>query len=64
MELFFVFTLTFLGIVYFLPIVVAANRNHRQLGPIAAVTILFGWTFVGWGVALVWSLTSDVKKKP
>jgi hypothetical protein len=23
---------------------------------IAAVNVLFGWTFLGWGVAIVWAL--------
>lgn len=48
------------GIVaYFIPTVIAVMRKHSQTVPIVAVNILLGWTFLGWVVALVWSLTAD-----
>lgn len=43
---------------YFLPLIVAALRKHRQLPAIAMVDILLGWTVLGWIGALVWALTS------
>lgn len=49
---------------YFVPTVVAFNRDHRNAAAIAALNLLLGWTFLGWIIALVWSLTADVKKTP
>jgi hypothetical protein len=42
---------------YFLPSFIAWNK--RSSGAIIALNILLGWTFIGWVVALVWSLTVD-----
>ncbi|MGA7909625.1 MAG: superinfection immunity protein, partial [Candidatus Sulfotelmatobacter sp.] len=42
---------------YFLPSIIAWNK--RNSGAIIALNILLGWTFIGWVVALVWSLTAD-----
>ena len=41
---------------YFLPTILAAVRHCRQLVAIILLTVLAGWTFVGWIIALVWSL--------
>ena len=41
----------------FLPTLVARSRNHPNVLPIFLVNLFFGWTFVGWLVALVWSCT-------
>jgi hypothetical protein len=48
--------------VYFLPAIVARNRNHSNAGAIYFLNLLFGWTFIGWGVALVWAMTDNVRK--
>jgi predicted membrane channel-forming protein YqfA (hemolysin III family) len=47
---------------HILPIIIAAYRGHKNTGPIVAVTLLLGWTLVGWVVALAWSLTDNVKE--
>lgn len=47
---------------YFLPILIAAARKHNQILPITLITIFLGWTFLGWLVATIWSLSSDVEK--
>lgn len=47
----------FLVAAYFLPWIIASRRDHHQVGAIAAVNILLGWTFLGWVVAFIWSLT-------
>lgn len=41
----------------FLPTLVAKSRNHPNTLPIFLVNLFFGWTFVGWVVALVWACT-------
>ena len=43
--------------IYFLPSLIALIRRHN-LPAVAALNVLLGWTFVGWVVALVWSLSS------
>lgn len=45
--------------VYFVPSFIAVNRNKRNKNAIFALNLLLGWTFVGWVVALVWSLMQD-----
>ncbi len=43
---------------YFLPTIIAvAFRKRKTLG-IVLVNILTGWTFIGWVVALTWSLAA------
>lgn len=45
----------FLILLYFVPTVVALLRGHRQTFPIAVVNVVFGWTLLGWVVALAWA---------
>lgn len=44
---------------YFVPSFIAVNKNKRNKNAIFALNLLLGWTFVGWVVALVWSLMRD-----
>lgn len=46
------------GFIYFLPLVIAIVREHRQLVAIGALNLLLGWTFIGWVGALVWALVN------
>lgn len=39
----------------FLPTLVAKSRNHPNTGVIFLVNLFFGWTFIGWLIALVWA---------
>lgn len=48
-----------LTLLYMLPGIVALLRWHRNWVPIAVLTMLTGWTGIGWIVALVWSLTNQ-----
>ncbi|TWT41096.1 hypothetical protein RAS1_37880 [Phycisphaerae bacterium RAS1] len=50
--------------VYFLPTIVAVHRNHYNTTAIFALNLLLGWSFVGWVVALVWSLTAPPPAYP
>jgi len=52
--LFGVILLAFISI----PIWIAVKRNHPQKGPIIALTIIGGWTAIGWIIALIWSLST------
>ncbi len=44
--------LAVVGAIYFLPTIIAANRQHHNVGAIVVVNLLLGWTFIGWVVAL------------
>ncbi len=47
-------------LVYCLPAYVGLMRRHRQAAAITVLNLLLGWTFLGWCVAMVWAMTSDV----
>lgn len=52
--------MAFSGILLFvicaLPTLVVAFRRHPDWKPILILNWLFGWTIIGWVVALVWSV--------
>lgn len=48
---------------YFWPTLIARQRNHPNTAAILALNLLLGWTFVGWVLALVWSLTA-INRRP
>lgn len=55
--MFLTLVVSFLIIVYFLPTIIAVHRQHHNRVAIFVLNLLFGWSFVGWGIALVWSVT-------
>jgi hypothetical protein len=58
---FFFFPIFGFGFVmYFLPSIVALARSKRDIVSIVLLNFFLGWTMIGWVVALVWSLKSDV----
>jgi Superinfection immunity protein len=42
---------------YFLPALIAYARGHDQVLMILVIDFLFAWTVLGWGIALLWSIT-------
>ena len=50
--------------VYFLPTLIAIFRSHHQWGAIAVINVFFGWTFIGWVVALAWSVSAARERSP
>ena len=48
---------------YWMPTIWASQRKHNELIQIIVLNFLAGWTFVGWVVAIVWSLTTNIKKE-
>jgi T4 superinfection immunity protein len=57
------FFLSFLGlgfVLYFLPSIVAFARNKRDASAIVLLNFFLGWTAIGWIVALVWAVKTDV----
>jgi hypothetical protein len=51
-------TLLLFLLLYFLPAIIASNREHPQLNAIGVINILLGWTVIGWIAALVWALSA------
>jgi hypothetical protein len=54
-------SMIFFGI-YFLPAIIAGNREHNNFWPILVLNFLLGYTFIGWVFALIWSMTDNVKE--
>lgn len=54
--------ITFL-IIYFIPYLISCLRSHNNCGPIFVTNLVFGWTVIGWFVALIWSITDNTKEK-
>lgn len=50
------FILASIGL-YFLPAIIAFTRNHHQKAAISVLTLVGGWSGIGWIVALVWACT-------
>jgi hypothetical protein len=48
-------------LVWILPIIIAFMRGHPDVVAITAVDLLFGWSFIGWGIALVWSIKAFMR---
>jgi hypothetical protein len=49
--------LIILALAYFVPSLIALARGNN-FPAVFALNLLLGWTFVGWVIALVWSLTA------
>jgi hypothetical protein len=44
-------------LLYFVPSIVACRRKNRAA--IFVTNLLFGWTMLGWGIALIWAVKTD-----
>jgi hypothetical protein len=53
-----VLSLVGLALLYVTPTVIAWVRGHDQFRGIILVNLLFGWTGLGWIVAMLWCTTS------
>lgn len=51
--------LIMMGVIYFIPSVIANNRKHRQFTAIFILNLFFGWTLIGWVGALIWAVLND-----
>lgn len=47
--------------VYFLPMIIGALKDHKNMLPIALVNIFLGWSLIGWVAALVWAFIDNSK---
>jgi hypothetical protein len=56
--------LVVLAVPYWIPTVVAFIRGHQSKLGILALNLFLGWTFIGWVIALVWSLSETTSQTP
>jgi hypothetical protein len=47
-------------VMYFLPSIIAFARSKRDTMAILLLNFFLGWTMIGWVVALVWALKTDI----
>jgi hypothetical protein len=47
-------------VMYFPPSIIALARSKRDLTAIVVLNVFLGWTAIGWVVALVWALKTDI----
>jgi len=50
-------SLIFLVLLYFLPTIIA--RDKHDVLAIFLVNLLFGWTVIGWFIALIWACAAE-----
>jgi hypothetical protein len=44
---------------YFLPCIIANARGTKSQGGIFVLTLLLGWTLIGWLLAAIWAVTES-----
>ena len=49
-------------VIYFAPSVIAMSREHLDTPSIVLLNVFFGWTVLGWVVALCWSAANKPLK--
>jgi len=47
-------------VLYFLPAIIAFARSKRDSASILILNLLLGWTAIGWVIALIWAVKTDV----
>jgi hypothetical protein len=45
-------------LLYLLPGFIAYGRSHHNKGAILLLTLVLGWTLIGWLAALIWATTA------
>jgi hypothetical protein len=43
-------------VLYFMPAIIAASKDHPQPGNVFFVNLFLGWTVIGWFVSLFWAI--------
>ncbi len=46
---------------YYLPAVIAKQRDANNVGVIFRINLLFGWTVLGWIAAFIWAILEPPK---
>lgn len=45
-------------VLWLLPVLIAQRRHHPQTASIAVITVLLGWSLIGWTIAMCWAVSS------
>jgi hypothetical protein len=45
--------------VYFLPTIIAFQRDRHNKGAILVLNLFLGWSVIGWVVSMVWAVSSS-----
>lgn len=53
--------LVIIGVLYISPWLYALSRKHNNSSAIGALTILLGWTVLGWIIAIIWASTNNTR---
>ncbi len=46
-------------VIHFLPVFVAGSRHAKNFWWIFLINFFFGWTLIGWVIALVWAVQDE-----
>lgn len=49
---------------YMMPGIIALKRGHVNAIPITLTNLFFGWTVVGWAIALIWAFANQTAMTP
>jgi uncharacterized membrane protein YhdT len=49
--------------IYFVPWIVASYRQKRNAPAIGQFNLFFGWTIVGWAIAMIWAAMHEAPKE-
>lgn len=55
MDTAIILILVIMALIYFAPAIIAGFNRHPQTTAIFVLNLLFGWTLIGWGIALIWA---------
>lgn len=47
--------------VYMFPTFIAGIRGKKNTAALAVLNLMFGWTLLGWGAALIWAFYREAK---
>jgi len=50
-------SMVILGLLYYIPAIVAYAREHPKTAAITLLNTFLGWTLVGWVISLAWSVS-------
>jgi hypothetical protein len=59
----FIFMMVLATCGYLLPAIIAKCRNHYNRGAIFVLTLLGGWTLIGWVIAMVWAMMRSPRRR-
>ncbi len=57
------FQLLFIVAIYLIPIFIAHSRKLEKRTSLTVISILLGWTFVGWIVCIAWAILGKASAK-